>query len=260
LVQVLATDPDSSSIVYAGTNGGGFYKSADGGATWTAGGRLPLARKTDYSAVVQILRGPAGSSTLYANTLKQRFRSTDGGLTWQEIDFRLVADYAQLAVDPANRAVIYAATAEKHGLLRSDDAGLTWRVVSDEIRPLVIGVDPSDTSVLYGFARIGSNRFTMFKSADRGATWMQLCDPPASPPEVRQIIVDPRDSSVVYALGDFLYKSTDGGQRWATLPLPTYYPPALVFDPSTPTTLYAVGWGVFRSTDAGAMWQPAGSK
>src|SRR5262249_48248588 len=38
-VQDLAVDPGDPRIVYAGTPGGGVFKSVDGGATWSAASR-----------------------------------------------------------------------------------------------------------------------------------------------------------------------------------------------------------------------------
>lgn len=50
-----------------------------------------------------------------------------------------------------------------------------------------------------------------------------------------------------------LYRSSDGGHSWSTLPVAAN---VLAIDPRAPATLYALGpTGLSRSTDDGATWQ-----
>jgi len=81
---------------------------------------------------------------------------------------------------------------------------------------------------------------------------------------VARLIVDPARPRVVYAevleVGDdpvqqtpLLYRSSDGGRSWSTLPVAAN---VFAIDPRAPRTLYALGpTGLSRSTDDGATWQ-----
>jgi photosystem II stability/assembly factor-like uncharacterized protein len=260
-IVVLTADVDDPSVLYAGAANRDIFRSVDEGRTWSATTRLPADdHNPGESPIIQLLTGPSNSGILFAVTPHRRFRSTDAGGAWTEIDFGIPVQTAWLTIDPRDRRVVYASTG-RNGLLRSEDSGETWTVVNSELpTAYVLGIDPSNTSVLYAFAETPARFTTIYRSADRGASWTQLTEPRAAPQEVGAITVDPSDSSTLYITGDYLYKSINGGQTWVTLSLPTYYPQTLVFDPANSSTLYAVAWGVFKSTDAGATWRPAGER
>src|SRR5438094_875201 len=79
-VYTLALHPQTATTVYAGTCGGGVFKSTDGGATWSASGL------TDAS-VLALALDPQTPTTLYAGTYGGGvFKSTDGGTTWSAMN------------------------------------------------------------------------------------------------------------------------------------------------------------------------------
>ena len=107
-------------------------------------------------------------------------------------------------------------------------------------------------------------------STDAGVTWRKVTGPGLS-----QVIVEaPDDPSTLYAGGiPFgLFKSTDGGESWASATQASGPGDvlALAIDPSNPSTIYAVQDGsggfsaddpnaplVWRSTDGGETWTQA---
>ena len=121
----------------------------------------------------------------------------------------------------------------------------------------------------------------MYKSLDGGATWnnMGLKDSQ----HIGMIVVDPRDSSVVYVAsqgplwspgGDRgLYKTADGGENWELILSGGEYTGVneLHMDPRNPDILFAVKHqhfrnvaalmnggpesGIFKSTDGGRNWR-----
>jgi hypothetical protein len=50
-VQFLAIDPGTPATVYAGTNGGGVFKSVDGGNAWDKVGRIPIGLNDDVLTI-----------------------------------------------------------------------------------------------------------------------------------------------------------------------------------------------------------------
>src|SRR5512145_1143970 len=100
-VAVAGTAP--AATVYAGTRGGGVFKTTDGGASWT--------RASDGLAdlfVSSLSRNPAAPGTLYAGTEGGGvFKTTDGGASWVKAGLDNVNVQAIL-VHPAAPATVYA--------------------------------------------------------------------------------------------------------------------------------------------------------
>ncbi len=103
----LALDPTSPSTVYAGTAGGGVFKSANGGGSWSAANTgLPTE-----SVVGALALDPTNPSRVYAGTGGGVFKSTDGGGSWRAVNFGLTTPrVAALALDPTNPTRLYAGT------------------------------------------------------------------------------------------------------------------------------------------------------
>ena len=76
-VRALAIDPITPRTLYAGTYGGGVFKSTDAGATWSAANT-----GLDSTGVTALAIDPNTPSTLYAGTGGGVFKSTDAGATW----------------------------------------------------------------------------------------------------------------------------------------------------------------------------------
>jgi photosystem II stability/assembly factor-like uncharacterized protein len=103
------------------------------------------------------------------------FKTADGGVTWM-----LLASFDhwvnQLAIDPKNSSILYAASGSDSRISKSVDGGVTWTgseapVVSSGdddfwINVSSLAVDPRDSNVIYA---TGSGGF--FRSTDGGAAW-----------------------------------------------------------------------------------------
>jgi len=87
-ITCLAVTPDNNQIIYAGTNGGGVYKSIDSGGEW-----VNISRSSEYAGqnvidpyINDIAIDPADPNTVYAATgylgRGNVYRSLDGGLNW----------------------------------------------------------------------------------------------------------------------------------------------------------------------------------
>lgn len=100
---------------------------------------------------------------------------------------------------------------------------------------------------------------TAFKSTDGATTWNAIDHGlPGTDSSVRQLVVDPINSSTLYAnTADGLFKSTDGGNSWGYL---IGGISALSIDPTNPSTLYASIIEIpccilmRKSTDGGKTW------
>ncbi len=194
-----------------------------------------------------------------------------------------------VAVHPQDRATIYVAAASG-GVWKTTNGGTTWAPIFDAEGSYSIGcvtLDPGDPNVVWvGTGENNSQRSVgygdgVYKSLDGGASWTRMGLPASE--HVAKIVVDPRDSDVVYVAaqgplwsggGDRgLYKTTDGGKTWdAALTISENTGVSdLVYDPRDPDVLYAAAYqrrrrvwtlinggpesAIYKSTDAGANWR-----
>lgn len=178
------------------------------------------------------------------------------------------------------------------GVWRTDNAGQSWRNVSDgQLKTSTIGaitIAPSDPNVIY----VGTGEHAIrgqsssygdgvYKSTDQGRTWTNIGLKATR--QISAVRVHPQNPEVVYvaAQGDRwkgsadrgVYRSTDGGRNW-TLVLKGENANSgasdLAMDPTNPRILYAAMWdhqrvpwnvrsggpgsGIWKSTDGGDTW------
>jgi photosystem II stability/assembly factor-like uncharacterized protein len=69
------------TAIFAGTYGGGVYRSIDNGLNWT------IANTGLTNGFISVLY--ANGATLFAGTLNGIYRSTDNGVNWASISFGL---------------------------------------------------------------------------------------------------------------------------------------------------------------------------
>src|SRR6266851_1814517 len=134
-----------------------------------------------------------------------------------------------------------------------------WRTTGPsggDVRALV--VDPNDPDRFY----FGTLDGQMYVSTDAGRNWRLLVNFNRPRLFVDHIIVDPRNSKVLYVAthrhkepGGF-FKSTDGGQTWRESPeLRNEALHSLTQSEQNPDVLIAGTFnGIFRSVDSGETW------
>lgn len=135
-----------------------------------------------------------------------------------------------------------------------------------------VGV-PTQPNVFY----VGVNNGGVWKTDDYGRTWAPIFDD-APTGSVGDVAVSPSHPNVLYvgsgeglhrpdlAVGDGIFKSTDGGETWTHVGLPDVQQVArLIVHPTDPAVVFVAGLGhpygpneergVFRTTDGGTTWQ-----
>ena len=197
---------------------------------------------------------------------------------------------ADIAVDPKNRNIWYVATASG-GLWKTTNHGATFQPIFDDGGSYSLGcvtVDPRNSDVVWlGTGENESQRAIgwgdgVYKSTDAGKTWKNVGL--RNSEHIARILIDPRDSNVVYVAsqgplfspgGDRgLYKTIDGGQMWKPI-LEISENTGITdidIDPRNPDVMYAASYqrrrhtsvivaggpeaGIFKTTDAGNHWKP----
>jgi photosystem II stability/assembly factor-like uncharacterized protein len=192
------------------------------------------------------------------------------------------------AVNPADPATYFVATGGG-GVWRTVNGGTTFEPVFDGEGSASIGVvtlDPNNPHVVWvGTGENNAQRAVsygdgVYRSVDGGSTWTRMGL--AESQHIGGIVIDPRDSDVVYvaaqgpvwsAGGDRgLYKTTDGGKNWTRILDVGEHTGVneVHMDPRDPDVLYASAWqrrrhvwtyigggpesALYKSVDGGANW------
>jgi len=201
----------------------GFFRSDDGGTTWTSVS-LP-------DAAYKVVADPLDHTTLYAAADGGLYKTSDEAATWALI-LPTSEAVRVVEVSPANRSVVYLGLAGSQGpsadfrFLRSRDGGSTWEQLEEHHNSLcawavsLLAPHPSDearvfrTAGCYAGRNIGD---VLQESTDGGATWsinfrpdsafpMQLVGGRGSNPD-RFYLGANRDFR---AGGSLVYRSDDG--------------------------------------------------
>jgi hypothetical protein len=242
------TDPDT---VYAGVEDAALFRSTDGGQSWS---ELPGLRNHPSANVWQpgaggmclhtILLDPATPGRMFiAISAAGAFRSDDAGTTWRPINKGLVSEQIPNPTAEVGHCVHRIALhrsrpdtlfMQKHwDVMRSDDAGETWREVSGNL--------PTD----FGFP----------------------IDVHAHEPQTIYVVPIKSDSEHYPPDGKLrVYRSRSGGNEWEALTkgLPqrdcyvNVLRDAMAVDSLEPCGVYfgTTGGQVYASADAGDGWTP----
>lgn len=257
-VLTLLVDPANPANVYAGTDGGGVWKSFDAGASWNW---ASLGMGNTQASGLAL--DPTHPSTLYAGTRVGIFKSVDGGLSWNPASEGLTdSTVVQMAVDPFHPATVYAGTFS--GLFKSVDGAATWTEVAAPFPSAgVLMLDPLHPGTLYVGAE---NEPGLWKSTDGGATWKDVGGSFGNA-TVTALGLDPANPSRLFAAvrpldgspGAF-YTSANGGAAWSRSGrgLEGQAVEALAVTPRSAALYAATDSGLYRSTNGGASFSRTG--
>ncbi len=272
-IMVDLNDP-TSKTVYAGSSGGGVWRTNDITAP------VPVWNKLDdfwgSIAIGGMAQDPSDPNYIYIATgdfFDSRgmgvYRSTDGGVTFNILPSTMgTSNFHQtqsVAVNPTNGDVYVASS---NGLMRSTNRGDTWQAV------LTGGscwdVETTTEGKIY-VARGGS----MFRSSTGASgTWTSISSGNGFPSldGRAEFNVCASDPSIIYAVGQQgsggspIYLSTNGGDSWAQKGSATYptgatfagtqawYDLDIMCNPTNPDQVFVGGLDLFVSANKGASW------
>lgn len=254
-IGAVAVAPSDVNVLYAGTgeapirgvttsDGDGMYKSTDAGKTWQ---RIGLETVGQISRIRIHPTNPdvawvaAQGQIWVENDNRGVFKTTDGGKTWNHV-LKVAPDVgaAELAIDPTNPRILYAAMWENGrkpwyiksggtdgGIFKSTDGGETWNKLTSGLPTLVgkIGVDvvASQPSRVYAVVEAEEGKGGVYRSDDFGANWSLMSTSrlvQSRPWYYNRITADPSDPDTVYVSNVTFMKSTDGGKTYDILRTP----------------------------------------
>jgi photosystem II stability/assembly factor-like uncharacterized protein len=185
--------------------------------------------------------------------------------------------FAQVAVDPANPKVVYAAgndTSLNPYIYKSFDSGNTWAAVGaglGQFNVYALAVNKVNDNIVYvGGYNPNTHLIALYATTNGGANWSPVATS-LGDNSVQGIALDPTAANTSYlALNHGVAKSIDG-INWAMLaPMNNLNVQSIVMDRSAVPVVYAgtnaaTNPGVWKSADAGQTWAnvnnglPAGS-
>lgn len=220
-VSEILIDVENPHILYVAgwllfhENGGGIYRSRDGGETW----ELVLQDQS----VRALAQSPTRPDILVAGTLDGVLMSRDRGRTWQRISpegHPEIRNIESLAIDPRSEEIIYVGT--WHLPWKTVDGGRSWfrtggrdNGIVDDSDVFSIVIDSSNPDVVYLTACTG-----IYKSVTAGRRWSRVSGVPSRSRRTLTLVQDERDRRIVYAgTTEGLWRTTDGGETWGLITL-----------------------------------------
>ena len=214
----------------------GVFRSTDGGETY----QKVLYKDQDTGAIA-LGFDPSNSQTIYADLWAGRqgpwengqwqgpnsglFKSTDGGNTWRQLTkglptFEQGLGRIGFCVAPSEPKRIYAlvdASPQMGGLYRSDDAGDSWRRVSEDARPWGRGsdfaevkVDPKNPDIIY------SANVVTWRSTNAGVSWVGFRGAPGGD-DYHTVWINPDNTNIILLASDQgAIVTVNGGQSWSS--------------------------------------------
>ena len=263
-------DPDNPNRILLATDRSGVLASDDAAVTFTASNRGFTARKVEA-----LLVDSGNPAKIYAGVANDKayggaFVSTDGGEEWKQIADGL-AGRDVFALSQAQDGTVIAGT--NSGVFALDQASGTWaarntivNTVAQEVRKVVRGKHVSTVQAVEQKLELSSRIYALdlstdvwvaaaeggiYTSHDQGATWQG--GPVAGSGDYRAVAA--HGATMAAARPDSLAVSTDAGQSWMPVSIPTAITRVyrVVFSANGAMWL-GTREGVYFSRDQGKNW------
>jgi hypothetical protein len=269
-----------------GSYGIGILKSTDYGQTWI--------KSLDWSynqerGVNEVEIDPNNSSIVWAATSEGIYKTTDAGLTWNNVHNVIMG--FDVVINPVNSNIVYVTHGNLgsagNGIYRTINGGDTWQKLTNGLPSLfngkaLLSIHKANPQIV--FASIGNGSATgagtwLCKTTNGGDAWTTVSTLDYSTYQgwySHWVGVHPTNPSFILTGGIDIFKSTDGGINlnnktdWSAwyfgVPPPggPEGPPnyvhadqhSITFHPSNPNIIYfGTDGGVFRTSDGGENYE-----
>ncbi len=286
-------DPNHPTTVWVGTGenvggrhisfGDGIYKSLDGGDSWTNMGLKQsehiseiIVHPENSEVVLVAVQGP-----LWTPGGERGFYMTaDGGKTWTRTlgndEWTGVTD---IALDPTNPDVVYAATWDRHrtvaafmgggpgtGLHKSTDGGKTWMQLKKglpegNLGKIGLAVSPQKPNVVYAAIERDRRSGEVYRSEDYGLSWKMMSatvSGATGPHYYQELYASPHKFDRLYLMDVRAQVSEDGGKTFTRMPEKHKHSDnhAMAFRTDDPDyLLVGCDGGLYESFDLGQNWR-----
>jgi len=174
------------------------------------------------------------------------YRSVDAGSTWTKVDnpqcgMQIGGDPTSIVSNPDDSSLVFQGRDNCPCEIRkSTNRGVAWATKDKDIPSgvLALAFDPDHTDTLYA----GTDGDGVWKTEDASAATVDWDSTGLTDEEVRSIVVDPTNTSVLYAATtDDVYRSSNGGSTWTRIAQDSNFTfNSLALNPQDPNLLYAL--------------------
>jgi photosystem II stability/assembly factor-like uncharacterized protein len=292
-VTAVAGHPDQPSTYYMGATGGGVWKTANGGVTWSnvsdgffntgTIGAITVAESDSNIIYVGTGESPIrGVSTSHGDGV---YKSSDAGRTWVHLGPDKTRQISKIVVDPKNPDVVYVgaqgspwAATEERGVYRSIDGGANWErvlFINMDTGVSFLSMDASNPRVIYAAmwdhrrepwnVRSGGPGSGLYKTTDGGDSWQKLEQGLPSLMGNTGISVSRANPDRVWAMIEAVdggvFRSDDAGQTWKHVNDDPgirdrgWYYTHIFADPQDEMTVYVLAASMVKSVDGGVTFE-----
>ena len=229
----LGFHPTNPNIMWAGSAGGGLWKTTTGG-TGAPGGINWTYVPTGFPAmsVMAIAVNPSNGNEIYVGTGEVYnngaasagqtgaghirtyrgsygigiLKSTDGGSTWDttlSFAYSNLVGVADIVIDPNNSLIVYAATSV--GIYRTINGGISWTKVLNVPMAMDLIYKPGSSTVLYAtcgnFATTGAGIYKCTNADNSGSPTFNILSTglPTTKSGKIMLAISPANTSKIYA-------------------------------------------------------------
>jgi len=261
LVTLIASVPRQR--IYAQMSDGGLFRLSASGSWIRTGQHVPgfLALISDGTLNIEVADGR-----------HDVFASRDGGITWRVILGDVHGGWA--LGSPGCPLLIGSSPDEESlqggGLYRSVDGGVNWsrraRLGKFSASGEISGLASNCASGVGAVILAGTQAWGVYRSTDRGASWMLVTilqrHPPSHDPivsTIQSVPAAPMDFWAGSQTNDGVFRSSDGGKTWTRAGLRGWFIDDIGVDDSDAETVMAIGsssvdFGPMRTVDGGRHW------
>lgn len=218
-------NPDDNDIIYAEYQNGGLVKSIDGGTSFVFGTNGIIGSRRGWNSPVVF--HPNDPSILYFGA-SNLFKTEDAAENWTAISPDLTQGgtsgnvrfgvLTTVSVSPLNTQIIYTG-ADDGTLSVTRDGGTSWNTVSSSLpnrwitRVVADSIRVNGAYVTYSGYRFGENIGHIYKTLNRGTSWMDITgDLPDVP--INDLIQTPHDGNLYIATDIGVFYSENEGVNW----------------------------------------------
>jgi photosystem II stability/assembly factor-like uncharacterized protein len=303
VIGALAIDPVDTNTIYAGTGEGyanvdalrgiGVLKSTDGGSTWNTLDWASFQNLTSATSIYvnKLIIQPDHRTTIFAAMSGDIvsggvWKTTNGGGNWSQLNIASFSHYCvDLVMDPTNSNILYASfgLTATDGIYKTTNGGSNWVKLTNGFPPasqkftrISLAISYSSPQTLY--ASVADSLYgthSIQKTTNGGASWFtaalrQPYDTLLGQTHLGSqgwydnvIAVHPSNPNIVFAGGNDMFISTNGGVNWRMLTYgysnPSYQfmhvdQHAIAFDPTNSSIIYfGNDGGMYKTVDGGSI-------
>lgn len=258
-VESFWVDRANTQHIYMGARGGGFWKTLDGGATWTNTTDFLVAAgvnaiDVDPFDLKHVLINVRNGQNGYTHGI---YFSDDYGDTWNESNFNpTTLGWGGLGSNAQINKIVYHPTQQdlvficsNKGLFRSTNNLQTWTAVIANKDISDLEIDPNDLNYLYAYQR---NQNVVQISQDTGLTFVASNDVTGNAGARGFITASLAEPHYLYfASSNGVWQSQDNGMNWTFLSNPDESCQGFAVSDITPNIMIYGYLNIERSGDGG---------